>query len=199
MKKMTYFLLFEQGDESARLDITSAKSLRQCRKCLTFACPLESTKIVLRYAPRGQLVTFIWDTNVTLISKVFSDAIKSALGGRWSDYLDTFDIAVAGEKSAEYVAIQCKNHLTVRGSENITYCKCSECGNVSYIGFGHRYLLDPIDVSIPVFESNAGWIVIRKDIMRLLEVDKSELAREELQIEQETRDGLPLNLHIFKV
>ncbi|SRR6266566_1323658 len=195
---LRYFGLSEATDESARLDKDFAARLDQCTKCLTYKAPWEKIPVMLRYVPSGLSITFVWDTNLTLVSKDFLKVLNDALVAESGNLFQTFPVEVAGKKCLNYVGFRPRYFTTVRGSERVFHFDCPECGNVGYVAFGRRYLVEPIDRSVPLFSAGEGWVVVRGDIMQSMRLTDPNLVVEELTIEQSPYDGLPADLRVSK-
>jgi hypothetical protein len=199
VKHLRYFALSASGEESARLDPGFAEQLKRCDTCLTYAIPRHGQVIKLCYLPRHLTITFVWDTNVTLLSVRFLEALRQNLGKEGANFFATDEIAIRGASVTDYYGFRCRYQTNVRGTENVRHFVCPNCGNTAYVAFGWQYLVAPIDRAVPIFGGGAGRIVLREDLMQTLPTSDPGLEIEELRVEAEPHDGLPGHLPISEV
>lgn len=99
---------------------------------------------------------------VPIASKAFLDAIGKELVQR-DLYLGRV-YGPDGNELAEWATFRGKYRLIVRGSKNVSYRRCSECGRDVYFAMGKKYLYPSPPRSVGLFESDMCGLILTEGV-----------------------------------
>jgi len=97
-----------------------------------------------------------------------------------------------GTQIEDLVTFRGRRSLLVRGSENVSYRQCSECGNLLYFSMiGGRYLHGLPPQGVELFESQLWGLVFSDEIVKSLDITRWEcVTHEVLPVRGVPLDGL---------
>ena len=96
-----------------------------------------------------------------------------------------------GRTVEEWNTFRGRNRLIVRGSRNVSYRRCGECGRHVYFAMGKRYVFPAPDERVFLFESDLCGIIIPKSVFQQLLAKTWPLVTvETLAVASEPKDSL---------
>lgn len=99
-----------------------------------------------------------------------------------------------GSLLTDWVTYRGKNRLIIRGTRNVSFRRCADCGRPVYFAMGNRYLCPPPAEGC-LYESDLmGLIVPAGLIERLAIAQWPSIAIDELPVMESPKDGLPIVL-----
>ncbi len=151
-------------DDFAKLDPSVTRTLLRCKTCLSYEIS-SLNELSLAYIPDNVVLSWIYDTNVTLISTGLLNALTrlAAIEGLF----ETGRMVGCGT-----IPIRFKYKYQIRGTTDIGYYRCPACGRESYLGYGERFLIAKSDRFPPVCESGPGSFLALDFIKSHLEVSE---------------------------
>ena len=154
----SYWAVSAEEDDFGKLEPELARTLGRCGTCHTYR--ITSLEYIrLKYVPLRFAISFVFDTDVTLVSGRLLTLLEGV-----ADACDTWEASKLQHRGVEAWAFRSAFRYQVRGTDNVSYFLCPECGLESYVGFGDRYLVGPIDRSISIFQSGPGELLVSEFI-----------------------------------
>jgi hypothetical protein len=68
-----------------------------------------------------------------------------------------------GQELREWATLRGKHRLTVRGTKNVSYRRCAQCGRDVYFAMGKKYLYPGPPPDIAIFESDLCGLVLTEE------------------------------------
>lgn len=92
----------------------------------------------------------------------------------------------------DWLTYRGRNRLIVRGSTNVSFRKCSECGRSVYFAMGGRYLCPEPDNGDRLYESDLLGLIVPEHFRACLEsMEWPGISCDKLSVLEKPKDGLP--------
>ena len=185
MENNTVWEVTPSEDGFAKFDPNFARTLTRCRTCLVYDVK-SLNELALNYVPRSVVISFIYGTNITLVSAELFKVLEATIT---TPSLWEFTKVTVMDQTL--IALRFAYRYQVRGTKSISYYLCPECGRETYMGFGERYLVGPLGQIPPIFESWPGRFLAVEHVKSQLESSISGLEFERISIRAKPADDYP--------
>ena len=100
----------------------------------------------------------------------------------------------SGDILPDWITYRGRNRLVVRGTRNVTFRRCADCGRPVYFAMGNRYLCPP-PVEDSLYESDLTGLIVPASLIERVPVAQwPGISEDELPVIESPKDGLPVAL-----
>lgn len=193
MSKLEFLHLYPLGMSPCSLDKTTLAQAKETWLCSGCGAPkplVGSVNVQIQEdCPEDSPLTFISGCGVIiarceLVNAFGVDPVKTNL-------LLGDVRGPAGELMSDWVTVRARHRVIVRGSKNISYRCCSECGRVVYFAMGTRYLFPAPPENSSIFETDLYGLLVSQEVFsRMTCASWPGLGVEKLRVLAKPKDSL---------
>lgn len=165
-KKTTFYHLQSSTMAPCSIDKDAYAQARKtwlCEGCCTpkpeqreIDCRIQETR------PTDEPLNFVNGCGVPLVCKRFLSELGDDVAMR-DLYLGCL-YGPDGQPIEDWLTFRGRRRIIVRGSRNVSYRKCSECGRSVYFAMGKRYLYPEPPHDVSIFESDLFGLVLPESV-----------------------------------
>jgi len=183
--------------QSATLSPCSLTDAGYTVACETWLCPgccaplpgTNALDVQLDHTPHDGPLNFVNGCGVPVALWTFLDAIGKEVVQH--ELMLGRVYGPDGTTLQEWATFRGKQRLIIRGTNNVSHRRCSDCGRHVYFAMGRRYLFPEPPDGVEIFESDLFGLVLSQHLYSQIEMSKwTNISVDELPVLKAPNDSL---------